>query len=163
MLLTAGLLIAAATVPAASGTPIATLHFADAEERLIALDAPGVLYLVDFWALECKPCMQEMPELASLAGEYEPSGRFKLVSVVFGDWKGKGLLEVARRTGTGITAYSDPENWYERLQVEGFPTKLLIRDGRVIVRELGGGTGAYEAWKAEIDRLIPGKVAPKQP
>jgi thiol-disulfide isomerase/thioredoxin len=68
----------AATVVAAAADPIGTLRFADAYGHTIALDAPGVLYLIDFWALECKPCMLEMPELERLAKEYEtPSLRLR--------------------------------------------------------------------------------------
>jgi thiol-disulfide isomerase/thioredoxin len=163
--LPAGVLLVAlaATGPAETGTPIGTLRFADAEGRTIALEAPGVFYLVDFWALECKPCMEEMPELERLAKEYEPSGRFKLVSVVHGGWKGKELLDVARRTGTRVVAYSDPENWYEHLEIDGFPTKLLIRDGRILLRVRGGGPGAYDSWKRRIEPKLRDAAGSKQP
>ncbi len=161
----AGVLVVglAATAPTETGTPIGTLRFADSEERAIALDSPGVFYLVDFWALECKPCMEEMPELERLAKEYEPSGRFKLVSVVVGGWKGKRLLSLPRRTGTGIAAYSDFENWCARLKINAYPTKLLIRDGRILDRVRGGGIGAYEVWKKEIDRQFQRTTAPNPP
>ena len=135
----------------ATPDPIGILRFADADGHTIALDAPGVLYLVDFWALECKPCMQEMPELERLAKEYEPSGRFRLVSVVYGGWKGRQLRVVASRTGTGLIPYSDPEDWLGRLEVDVYPTKLLIRDGKLLRRARGGGTGTYATWKKAID------------
>jgi thiol-disulfide isomerase/thioredoxin len=131
---------------APNGDSIRTLRFA------------GVVYLVDFWALGCKPCIEEMPELARLAKEYEPSGRFRLVSVVWGGWKGNGLAKVAEEAGTKLPIYSDPENWHDRLDVDGFPTKLLVRDGTVIVRARGGGPGCYRQWKPAIETAL--KVAP---
>ena len=82
-----------AAAVAAAGDSIETLRFADAAGNTIALDAPEVLYLVDFWAVGCKPCILEMPELERLAKEYEPGGR---VGGVAGGWKGNDLLSVAR-------------------------------------------------------------------
>jgi thiol-disulfide isomerase/thioredoxin len=130
---------------------IGILRFADADGRTLALDAPGVLYLVDFWALECKPCMVEMPELSRLAKEYEPSERVRLVSVVYGGWKGEKLRTIAGGAGSGLVMYSDPEDWIARLGIDGYPTKIMIRDGKVLRRARGGGAGAYAKWKAAID------------
>ena len=143
----------ALAVPA-TPDPIGILRFADADGRTLALDAPGVLYLVDFWALECKPCMVEMPELERLAKEYEPSGRFRLVRVVHGGWQGKQPR---------IVAYSDPEDWIGRLEINAFPTKLLIRDGKVMRRARGGGTGAYATWKRAIDDELRNAPVARRP
>jgi thiol-disulfide isomerase/thioredoxin len=147
-----------ATVAAATGDPNGVLRFADAKGGTVRLDTAGVVYLVDFWALGCKPCIEEMPELARLAKEYEPSGRFRLVSVVWGGWKGSALVKVAEEADTNLPIYSDPENWHDRLDVDGFPTKLLVLDGTVVVRKRGGGAGAYDQWKAAIENAL--KVAP---
>jgi len=73
---------------AADPRPIDTLRFADADGKVIALDQPGTLYLVDVWAIGCSPCMAEMPELERLAQFYEPGGRFRLMSVVAGGGTG---------------------------------------------------------------------------
>lgn len=145
------------------GDSIGTLRFADAKGRTITLDTPGIVYLVDFWALGCKPCIEEMPELERLAKEYEPSRRFRLVTVVWGGWEGNALSKVAKQAGTKLPMYSDPENWHDQLEVNAFPTKFLVRDGRVIVRARGGGTGSYERWKTAIERelkIAPGAGAP---
>lgn len=139
---------------ASKGDSIGTLRFADADGQAIALDTPGVVYLVDFWALGCKPCIQEMPELERLVKEYEPAGRFRLVSVVWGGWRGKDLLRVAEQAGAKMPIYSDPENWHDRLDVDGFPTKIFVRDGTVLDRARGGGAGLYEHWKGEVERAL---------
>ena len=141
----------AALAGPATVDPIGTLRVADADGHTIALDAPGVLYLVDVWALECKPCMQEMPELDRLANEYESSGRFRLVSVVWGGWKGNELHSVAKQAKTTQSVYSDVEHWIGRLGIDAYPTKLMIRDGKLLRRVIGGGAGAYDKWKRIID------------
>jgi thiol-disulfide isomerase/thioredoxin len=149
--------------PPSNGDSIGTLRFADADGRPIVLDRPGVVYLVDFWALACKPCIQEMPELERLAREYEPGGRFRLVSVVCGGWTGKDLLKVAEEAGAKMTIYGDPENWHDRLEVDAFPTKLFVRDGTVLARARGGGAGTYPHWRAEVEKALKPAGAGRAP
>ncbi len=149
----ATLMLALVGSTAASATPdvIPTLRVGDSEGNTITLDEAGVLYLVDFWALGCKPCIIEMPELERLANQYEPGGRFRLVSVVASGWEGKDLLTVAKQAGTTLPIYSDPDDLFRQLEIRAFPTKLLIRDGMLLARKRGGGPGAYETWKKLID------------
>ena len=157
------LALAGSAVTAAADDPIGILRFADSDGHTIALDAPRMLYLVDFWALGCKPCILEMPELERLAKEYEPGGRFRFVSVAAGGWNGKGLLSVAKQAGTTLPIYSDPEDWLGQLEINAFPTKLLIRDGKVLRRARGGGIEAYATWKKAIDAVLrspPGASPP---
>jgi thiol-disulfide isomerase/thioredoxin len=130
------------------------LHVGDVAGNTITLDEPGMLYLVDFWMLGCKPCIVEMPELERLAKDYEPGGRFRLVSVVGSGWEGKDLLKVARDAGTTLPISSDPEDLFRKLEIRAFPTKLLIRDGVLLARKRGGGPGAYETWKKIIDAAL---------
>ena len=87
------LALAGSTVAAAMPDPLPILRVGDAEGHTMTLDAPGMLYLVDFWALGCKPCIVEMPELERLAKDYEPGGHFRLVSVVASGWEGKDLQD----------------------------------------------------------------------
>jgi thiol-disulfide isomerase/thioredoxin len=122
-----------------------------------------MVYLVDFWALGCKPCIQEMPDLERLAKAYEPGGRFRLVSVVSGGWKGKDLLKVAEQAGAKMTIYGDPENWHDRLDVDAFPTKFFVRDGTVLARKRGGGAGLYDHWKDEVEKALKPEAAAKAP
>ena len=91
-----------------------------------------------------------MPELERLAKEYEPKGRFRLVSVIAGGWEAKDLPMVAKQAGTALRVYSDPDDLFHQLKISSFPTKLLIRDGKLLVRKRGGGPGAYETWKKVI-------------
>ena len=130
------------------------LHVGDVAGNTITLDEPGMLYLVDFWMLGCKPCIVEMPELERLAKEYEPGGRFRLVSVVGSGWEGKDLLKVAQDAGTTLPISSDPDDLFRKLEIKAFPTKLLVRDGALLARKRGGGPGAYETWKRIIDAAL---------
>lgn len=145
------LLLASAAAPERLSAPPV---FEDAALQKITLDEPGVLYLVDFWAEGCKPCIQEMPELERLAKKYEPTGRFKLISVLWGGWKGPELQGFAKRYGVEHGFYSDPDGWMLKLEASAFPTKFLIRDGVVLIRASGGGRGAYQKWSKLVDEEL---------
>jgi thiol-disulfide isomerase/thioredoxin len=68
--------------------PDRPLAFRDAKDQLLLLNQPGKLYLLDFVAVGCKPCAQELPDLARLEQEFGSSGRFQLVTVVYA-WQGR--------------------------------------------------------------------------
>src|SRR5262245_58476342 len=89
------------------GDNIGVLRFTDAAGKTVALDEPGVLYVVDFWALGCKPCVWEMPALDRLSKEYEPGGKVRVVGVIWGDWKAKDLPKIAKQVGSTRPVYAD--------------------------------------------------------
>jgi thiol-disulfide isomerase/thioredoxin len=149
--------------PPSNGDRIGTMQFIDADGHVVTLDKPGKVYLVDFWMPSCKPCIQEMPELERLATEYEPGGKFQLVSVVWGGYTGADLVKVAEAAGAKMTIYGDPENWYGRLEVDGFPTKFFVRDNMVVARARGGGAGTYPHWKSELEKALKPEAAVKTP
>ena len=138
------------------GREVGTMRFEDAEGKMLALDAPGAIYLVDFWAVGCKPCMWEIPDLLRLQHDLATTGRFRIVSVLFGGWKGSQLTERAKEVGVeSLAIVSDPEDWYGKLEVQGFPTKFLVRDGRLLYRTIGAGkSGTYRKWKRVVDNQL---------
>src|SRR5262245_19207787 len=141
-------------VPSTTATPeklAAPIAFENAFGTRVTLDHPGMLYLVDFWAEGCKPCMEEMPELTRLATKYERTGRFKLISVLWGGWKGDQLKSFAKRYEVEQGFYGDPDDWLEKLGEKAFPTKYLIRDGEILYRMKGGGPGTYAKWSKVIE------------
>jgi thiol-disulfide isomerase/thioredoxin len=153
------LLVSLGLLLATGQSPPLNLSFEDAAGKRITLNERGMLYLVDFWAVGCKPCIEEMPEIDRLARELEPGGRFKLVSVLWGGWRGESLTTFEKRYGVGHGFYSDPDGWIDRLDAKAFPTKLLIRDGVALQRVRGGGEGAYVRWS----RIVAKELAPASP
>lgn len=118
--------------------------------QLVRLDQPGVLYLVDFWALGCHPCMMEMPDLNQLNND-RVDDRLQILSVVSG-WNSKDHAYVRQKGKTGdLPLFSDPHNWEAHLGIKGYPTKLLIRDGKVIARHVGAGARSYRFWRRVLE------------
>jgi thiol-disulfide isomerase/thioredoxin len=131
-----------------------TMSFADPAGAKVTLDEPGMLYLVDFWAEGCKGCIEEMPELERLARELERTGRFRLISVLWGGWRGAELNKFAERYGMGRPLHSDPDGWLEKLGKPALPTKVLVRDGEILKHHVGGGAGAYRYWKPIVEKAL---------
>jgi thioredoxin 2 len=116
-------------VPAAAkGTPrCGKCHSAlpwmvDADDRSFAdvVEAATIPVLVDIWAPWCGPCRMVSPALEQLATE--KAGTLKLVKV---------------------NADSAP-TLSRRFEVQSIPTLLIMRDGKVVDRQIGA---------APVDRL----------
>jgi thioredoxin 1 len=116
--------------PAADSGPAARpLHISDAafEEEVLRSETP---VLVDFWAPWCGPCHMVAPTLDRLAREY--AGRLKVVKVNV-----------------------DENTHYAGLfGVQGIPTLLLVRAGKVVNRLVGVQPEPY--LRAQVERLMRG-------
>ncbi len=89
--------------------------------------------LVDFWGINCAPCVALMPGVDQLERQY--AGRIQLVKV---DSANKETRPIA---------------W--QLKVMGLPTYITLRDG-VEVERLTGGDVTIQQIAAAINRLLEG-------
>lgn len=157
--LVAMLMTWAAAVYAAGGAASSetlTLRFKNEAGQWVTLNQPGVLYLVDFWTIGCRPCLMEMPELISLEDEFENDPRVRFVSV---DTEARSAATARKQLEShGIRPnrlFIDADGWFNRLQIESWPTKLLIRDGKVL-RVTSGAfpRGNADHWRDEIRAFL---------
>lgn len=108
-----------------AGTPVAKLE-------------PGRVYVLEFWATWCAPCIVAMPHLAQLQAKYEKEG-FTVIAVAVRD-EAKAVHDfVAKREA----AWNHPvamdvidgfmaKTWLESSGREGIPWTFLVnRDGRI--------------------------------
>lgn len=129
------------------GAVAGALLFRDADDRIVALNEPGRLYLIDFMAVGCKPCMKELPQLVRLSREFAGSNRFQVVLIVYAQ-RGEVLRKLADELAIGsLPLYADAEHIGETLRVTGWPTKFLVRDGRLLYRKFGSGWGDHARWR----------------
>jgi peroxiredoxin len=96
----------------------------------------GRAVVLNLWATWCVPCLAEMPELATLQGDYGGKGLVVVgVSVDSADASAKVRAFVADRK-IPFAVWLDPEmRVYHALRVQGLPATFVIdREGRIVLR-----------------------------
>jgi len=108
------------------------IHVTDAvfEKAVLQSKTPVV---VDFWAPWCGPCRMVAPALESLAAEYD------------------GKIVVAK-----VNTDDNPE-WAMKYGVQGIPTMLFVRDGKVVDRMVGAAP--HPVIKARVEKLLAAVAA----
>ena len=148
----AALLLAAAATSA--GGPVAAalskapdLTLADLKGTAVRIDYHGgKLTLVNFWAIWCGPCRQEMPQIARLVREYGKQG-FQAVGIAVQSGEASDVREflddnkdygitypVLMGTDDTLTRFGD---------VQAVPTTFLIDPAGKIVRQFVGVTPGF--------------------
>lgn len=121
------------------------------------------LTMLNVWATYCGPCINEMPELGELAGEYADKGVQILglpVDVLNTDGTpSDSALEEARGivedTKAAYTHLIPNENFYSLLAtVYGVPTTLFFDENGQQVGEAYVGARSKEAWADILDTLL---------
>ncbi len=116
-----------------------------------ARNLKGKYYLIDFWGTWCVPCMKGMPFLKTLKEKY--ADKLEIVGINQGDktepWKAaikkEGLNWLQIQNGTG------DQDYVSRLNIMGFPTKILVGpDGVILFRSVGED----EKFNQEIEKLL---------
>lgn len=107
------------------GTNIVILSEANFQSEVIASKTP---VLVDFWAPWCAPCRSLSPIVDAIADDF--AGRAKVAKV----------------------NVDDAPALAERYGIQGIPTLLYFRDGRVLDQVMGGAAKGELAGK--LDTLI---------
>jgi len=111
----------------------------DGAERHLSDDGGKVL-LVNFWAVWCGPCREEMPTLNRLQKEMGGED-FAVVTIALGHNSPAGMKKFFAENGIdALPLHSDPRmNLGRQAGVLGLPVTLILdRDGREIGRLTGG-------------------------
>ncbi len=104
----------------------------------------GKVILLNFWATWCGPCKEEMPSLAKLQAQFDPT-RFQVVTVTT-DMHPRGIKQFLDHLGIHLPVlFDESEDVSRAFMVRGLPTTVLIaQDGRAVGRAIGP-----RAWDSE--------------
>jgi thiol-disulfide isomerase/thioredoxin len=166
----------------APGSPIST----DAFSKLDWIQGsapktwePGKVYLFEFWATWCGPCLAAIPHVNELHKKYAAKGLIVNGINIKEDGKEK-VADFVKNKGDGMSynvAYSGDNSpflteWYHPFGLRGIPTTLIVKDGKLILRShpmkltdeiieaiLAGGDAQEQA----ITRMSAGQVIPQKP
>ena len=140
--------------------PLENITF-DGPEGPVGLDMyRGQVVVLNFWALWCAPCREEMPTLDALNGEYGGED-FAVVTLATGPNAPPAIDRFFEETGvTGLPKYRDPNSALARASgVLGLPVTLILnREGQEIARLTGTADWHSDSARAIVAALIAGKT-----
>ena len=104
----------------------------------------GKFYLIDFWGSWCGPCMADVPDLKKLRDSYPDQLRVLGIASDKNDsWR--KAIEQHKLNWAHILNDKGSNNYVLRLNVTGFPTKILVDpNGTIVYRSTGGGETSFE-------------------
>lgn len=108
-------------------------------QRFATADLRGAPVLVSFWATDCRPCLEELPELTALHRDYAPRG-FRLVAVAMPYDVPSRVVDLAKAQQLPFDVVLDPLGKIAAAfgSVVAVPTAFLIAsDGRIVERSVG--------------------------
>ncbi len=110
-------------------------------------DIKGQLFLVNFWATWCGPCIEELPALQKLHQKFQARG-FQVVGIAVDDTL-ENVKEVVQRYGITYPIILDNKAQSKRsFQVKGFPESFIL-DGEhrvMVVSDPADGTPQTRLW-----------------
>jgi thiol-disulfide isomerase/thioredoxin len=140
------------------------LKFTDAKGRRLSLaDYAGHVLVVNLWATWCGPCVDELPTLAALAAQIQPSGGLVLPISIDTDGARAVPPFYATHNITNLPVLLDPDgDNLDLLNTDGVPVTVIINpEGKLVARLDGGADWNTPKIQALIKSLLPGSQQPK--
>ena len=125
-----------------------------AGKSLAISELRGRVVLVEFWATDCEPCVEEMPRLAQNFRRFAPRG-YEVVALAMASDHPNRVADFARRAALPFTVGLDLDGKAAQAfgDVQVTPTHFLLgKDGRVL-RQWRGRTDWREL-SAEIEKAL---------
>lgn len=141
----------------APGSSMATFDLKDLDGVTIhSRDLAGKVVLLNFWATWCGPCKEEMPSLAKLQSQFDPTW-FRVVTVTT-DMHPQGIKHFLNHLGIQLPVlFDEGEDVSRSFLVRGLPTTILIaRDGRAVGRAVGPRAWDSEESVALVQHVLEG-------
>ena len=100
-------------------------------------DLRGKVVVLNFWFIECKPCVMEMPELNEIVTEFKGN---EVIFLAIAVNKKDQLKKFLKRTEFKYKVLPNGQSVSDSYAVKGFPTNLII-DQNGIVKYVSTGIG----------------------
>lgn len=117
------------------------------------------LYVLNFWATWCRPCVAELPYFEKINAEYaDQKVKVILVSLDFSENLETMVIPFLDKRNIKsqviLLEESDPNSWIDKVSTDwsgAIPATIFIRNNKSKFHE---GDYSYDALKAEIDSFI---------
>ena len=145
-----------ASQPLVAQTSATSFSGRDLEGNRYALeDLRGKVVVLNFWFVQCRPCVQEMPELNELVQEYQDD---EVVFLAFALNEKAELEQFLKKKDFNYQIIPDARVVAEQYSVEGYPTHIIVdQSGQIVYRQMGFGSMTVGDLNQKIGVLLTAK------
>ena len=112
----------------------------------------GKVVALNFWFVECKPCIMEMPELNELVEEFKGK---EVVFLAIAINNQKQLKKFLKKTDFKYKVISSGQSVSDSYGIKGFPTNVIIdQNGLIQYASTGIGPNNKANLQKEINKLL---------
>ena len=112
----------------------------------------GKVVVLNFWFVECKPCIMEMPELNELVEEFKEKN-IVFLAIALNDKK--QLKKFLKTTDFNYKVVANGQTSTDSYGVKGFPTNVIIdQNGKIHYVSTGIGPSNKENLQKAINELL---------
>lgn len=125
----------------------------DMQDRSIKLDQfEGKVVVLNFWFINCKPCVMEMPDLNKLVDDYKDQ---EVVFLAFSPDSKEALEKFRKRKAFDYQVIASSNEVINAYQIQGFPTHVIIdKEGLIQHYETGLSQNTIYDLRDKIDSLL---------
>jgi peroxiredoxin len=137
------------------GTVAPAFSLVDLNGKVVALEQfKGKVVFLNFWALWCGPCKEELPELDALFRKYREEG-FDVIGVSV-DPSGENVARFLQKKPVSFTILIDKKgDVADAYLFSSLPTGFIIgRDGTIKYKHMGFGKEFLPIFEKEITGLL---------
>ena len=135
--------------------PLPEVHLQDFDgKQVTTASLKGSVYVFDFWATWCGPCVKEIPEWNQLQAKYGAQG-LKVVGVTLASGEaGEVKPFVAEHNMKYTVLMGDDDQTYD-LNVIGFPTTYVVTgDMKIFSKYIGSTPGKAAKIEADVQQIL---------
>lgn len=112
----------------------------------------GKILVLNFWFINCPPCIMEMPELSNLAETYKTDSSVVFIAVALD--KKYELDEFLKNRSFGYTIIDNGRFISDQYHINSYPTNVIVdQDGKVYFHSTGLSTSTVHWLRKSIEEL----------